>query len=66
MTDCGTEAVAAAFRSMGIAATVLAPDARTLNSKPAFDGRRVLPPRSPSGITLVAEAPDSIPRAPLS
>ena len=60
MTDCGTEAVAAAFRSMGIAATVLPPpDRRTLDlGSRHLTGDECLPAKVTLGDFLkVAEAP---------
>jgi predicted nucleotide-binding protein (sugar kinase/HSP70/actin superfamily) len=60
MTDCGTEAVAAAFRSCGIAATVLPPpDARTLELGARYlSGDECLPAKITLGDFLkVAEAP---------
>ncbi len=60
MTDCGTEAVAAAFRSCGIAATVLPPpDARTLELGARYlTGDECLPAKITLGDLLkVAEAP---------
>jgi len=60
MTDCGTEALAAAFRSAGITATVLAPpDARTLElGNRHLTGDECLPAKITLGDYLkVAEAP---------
>jgi predicted nucleotide-binding protein (sugar kinase/HSP70/actin superfamily) len=60
MTDCGTEALAAVFRSAGIAATVLAPpDARTLElGNRHLTGDECLPAKITLGDYLkVAEAP---------
>jgi predicted nucleotide-binding protein (sugar kinase/HSP70/actin superfamily) len=60
MTDCGTEAVAAAFRSMGIAATVLPPpDRHTLDlGSRHLTGDECLPAKVTLGDFLkVAEAP---------
>ena len=60
MTDCGTEALAAAFRSVGIAAEVLPPpDARTLEiGVRHLTGEECLPAKVTLGDYLkVAEAP---------
>lgn len=60
MTDCGTEALAAAFRSVGIAAEVLPPpDARTLELGVRYlAGDECLPAKVTLGDYLkVAEAP---------
>jgi predicted nucleotide-binding protein (sugar kinase/HSP70/actin superfamily) len=60
MTDCGTEAVAAAFRSVGIAATVLPPpDRHTLDlGSRHLTGDECLPAKVTLGDFLkVAEAP---------
>jgi predicted nucleotide-binding protein (sugar kinase/HSP70/actin superfamily) len=60
MTDCGTEALAAAFRSAGIAATVLPPpDRRTLELGARYlTGDECLPAKITLGDYLkVAEAP---------
>jgi predicted nucleotide-binding protein (sugar kinase/HSP70/actin superfamily) len=61
MTDCGTEAVAAAFRSVGIAATALpSPDRRTLElGSRHLTGDECLPAKVTLGDFLkVTEAPD--------
>ena len=60
MTDCGTEALAAAFRSAGVSATVLAPpDTRTLElGNRHLTGDECLPAKITLGDYLkVAEAP---------
>jgi predicted nucleotide-binding protein (sugar kinase/HSP70/actin superfamily) len=60
MTDCGTEAVAAAFRSLGMQATVLPPpDARTLELGVRYlTGDECLPAKITLGDFLkIAEAP---------